>query len=178
MPRKDVPSASAEGMHIDEILSPKRIGLRLTVSTREGLLEELSALLSADQPTLNRQTVLDSLLERERIGNTGIGHGIALPHGRLKDLPRPIGAFATLAQGMDYHAIDDKPVTMAFALLVPDDAAEEHLILLSRLAGIFRNYDTRQELLAAQTTEEICQHFARAENDATRGLHVHTDSHG
>ena len=165
-------------MRIEDLLSPKRIGLRLAVSSREDLIEELSALLSAGEPGLDRQTVLRALLEREHLGSTGIGHGIAIPHGRLKGLPRSIGAFVTLAQGMDYHAIDHKPVTMAFALLVPDDAAEEHLILLSRLAGIFRNHDTRQELLAAQTTEEICQHFARAENDAARGLHVHTDGYG
>jgi PTS system nitrogen regulatory IIA component len=165
-------------MRIDDLLCPERIGIRLAVSTREGLIEELSALLIAGESGLDRQTVLRALLEREHLGSTGIGHGVALPHGRIKGLPRSIGAFASLAQGVDYHAIDHKPVTMAFALLVPDDAAEEHLLILSRLAGIFRNHDTRQELLAAQTTEEICQHFARAENDAARGLHVHTDSHG
>jgi nitrogen PTS system EIIA component len=175
---KGVPSATAADARIGGILSPKRIGLRLTVSTPEDLLEELGTLLSAGDPALDRQTVLRALREREHLGGTGIGHGVALPHGRLKGLPRSIGAFATLARGMDYHAIDRKPVTMAFALLVPDDAAEEHLLILSRLAGIFRNHDTRQELLAAQTTEEICQRFARAENRTARGSHVHADGHG
>ncbi len=178
MPRQGIPSATAEDLRIGEMLSPKRIGLRLTVSTPEGLLEELSALLCAGEPALDRQTVLRALRERERLGSTGIGHGVALPHGRLQGQSRPIGAFVTLAQGVDYHAIDHKPVTMAFALLVPEDATEEHLLILSRLAGIFRNHDTRQELLAAQTTEEICQCFARAENRAARELHVHADGHG
>ncbi len=155
--------STAEGMRIGDLLSPKRIGLRLTASTREDLFEELSALLGTGEPALDRQAILRSLIERERLGSTGIGHGIALPHGRLQGLPRPIGAFATLARGIDYHAVDRKPVTMAFALLVPDDAIETHLRILSRLAGIFQNHDTRQELLAAQTTEEICRHFARAE---------------
>ncbi len=168
MPGTDMPSA-AEGMRIGDLLSPKRVGLRLTVTTKEDLFGELSMLLGTGEPALDRQTILRSLIERELLGSTGIGHGIALPHGRLKGLPRPIGAFVTLVPGMDYHAIDHKPVTMAFALLVPDDAAEEHLRILSRLAGIFQNHDTRLELLAAQTTEEICQHFARAENPAARG---------
>ncbi|MHB8534272.1 MAG: PTS sugar transporter subunit IIA [Sulfuricaulis sp.] len=155
------PSA-AEGVRIGDLLIPERIGIRLTAISGDDLLEKLSELLGTGNPALDRQTVHRALFERECLGSTGIGHGIALPHGRLPGLPRPIGAFVTLAQDLDYHAIDCKPVTMVFALLVPDDAAEEHLLILSRLARFFQNHHTRQELLAAQTTEEIRQYFARA----------------
>ncbi len=168
MPEEGVPSVSPDGTLISEILSPKRITLGLIASRRDDLFRELSTLLSRDGTGLEQHTALNSLLERERQGSTGIGHGIALPHGRLKGLTRSIGAFVTLARAMDYDAIDRKPVTIVFALLVPDNAVEEHLLILSRLAGIFRNHETRQQLLAAQNSEEICQCFARADIRATR----------
>lgn len=168
MPGKHTLSDPATAVHIREILSPERITLKLTVSGKQDLFGQLGALLIRDVAGLDRQSAQNSLIEREQLGSTGIGRGIALPHGRLPGLARSIGAFATLARGMDYGAIDRKPVTMAFALLVPDNAAEEHLLILSRLAGIFRDHETRQELLAAQTTEEICQCFARAENRCAR----------
>jgi PTS system nitrogen regulatory IIA component len=167
MPAGNTPSAGTEGINIGRLLCPQRVTLHLTPAGKDDLLGQLSALLTSDQPDIDRQAALRSLLEREHLGNTGIGQGIALPHGRLQGLSRSIGAFATLAHGMDYHAIDRKPVTMAFALLVPDNAAEEHLLILSRLAGIFRNPETRQQLLAAQTKEEICRCFARPENRVT-----------
>ncbi|MDO8704997.1 MAG: PTS sugar transporter subunit IIA [Sulfuricaulis sp.] len=168
MPGKHTLSDPATAVHIREILPPERITLKLTVSGKEDLFGQLSALLSRDVAGLDRRIGQNSLIERERLGSTGIGQGIALPHGRIPGLARCIGAFTTLAHGMEYGAIDRKPVTMAFALLVPDNAAEEHLLILSRLAGIFRDHETRQELLAAQTTEEICQCFARAENRCAR----------
>lgn len=168
MPGKHTLSDPATAVHIREILSPERITLKLTVAGKADLFGQLGALLSRNMAGLDRQSAQNSLIEREQLGSTGIGQGIALPHGRLPGLARCIGAFATLAHGMDYGAIDHKPVTMAFALLVPDNAAEEHLLILSRLAGIFRDHETRQELLAAQTTEEICQCFARAENRCAR----------
>lgn len=85
-----------------------------------------------------------------------------------RDRNSPSGPWPTLTHGLDYDAIGRKPVTMAFALLVPDNAVEVELRLRSRLAGIFRIHELRQQLLAAQTTEEICQCFARDENRATR----------
>ena len=158
-----MPSVSAAVMPISDILSPKRVTLGMIASGKDDLFRELGALLSTDATGLEQHAALNSLVERERQGSTGIGHGIALPHGRLRGLTRAVGAFVTLARAMDYGAIDRKPVTMVFALLVPDDAAEGHLLILSRLAGIFRNHETRLQLLAAQNSEEICQCFARAE---------------
>jgi len=158
----------AEGLVIPELLAPSRVARGLCVSGKDALFEALGALLHCAEPDLSRETIVAALLEREHLGGTGIGQGVAVPHGRVPRLGRFIGAFVTVAQAMDYHAIDGKPVTMAFALLVPEHAVQEHLRILSRLAGIFRNSETRQELLAAQTTEEICQCFARAESRADR----------
>jgi len=158
----------SEGLVIPELLAPSRIARGLRVAGKTELFETLGALLNRAEPDLSRKTILSALLEREHLGGTGIGQGVAIPHGRVPGLDRFVGAFVTLAQAMDYHAIDGKPVTMVFALLVPEQAVQEHLLILSRLAGIFRNSETRQELLAAQTTEEICQCFAHAENRADR----------
>jgi len=157
-----------EGLVIPELLAPSRIARGLRVAGKNELFEALGALLNRAEPALSRETILAALREREHLGDTGIGLGVAIPHGRVPGLGRFVGAFVTLAQAMDYHAIDGKPVTMVFALLVPEQAVQEHLLILSRLAGIFRNSETRQELLAAQTTEEICQCFTRAENRADR----------
>ncbi len=158
----------SEGFVISGLLAPARIARGLRVAGKDELFEALGTLLSHAEPALSRATILTALLEREHLGSTGIGQGMAIPHGRVPGLERCIGAFVTLARPMDYHAIDGKPVTMVFALLVPEQAVQEHLLILSRLAGIFRHPETRQELLAAQTTEETCQCFARAENRADR----------
>ena len=158
----------AEGLVIPELLAPSRVARGLRVSGKDSLFEALGGLLNWAEPDLSRETILAALLERERLGGTGIGQGVAVPHGRVPGLGRFIGTVVTVAPAMDYHAIDGKPVTMVFALLVPEHAVQEHLLILSRLAGIFRNSETRQELLAAQTTEEICQCFARAESRADR----------
>lgn len=158
----------SEGLVIPELLAPTRIARGLRVAGKDMLFEVLGALLNRAEPDLARETILSALLALEHLGSTGIGQGVAVPHGRVPGLGRSVGAFVTLAHHMDYHAGDGKPVTMVFALLVPEQAVQEHLLILSRLAGLFRNSETRQELLAAQTTEEIWRCFARAENRADR----------
>lgn len=142
-------------MRIQEIISPKRVTVSVPVSSKKRLLEKLSALLGEDQSEVNVQAAFQSLIERERLGSTGIGEGVALPHGRLKGLKRAVGAFVTLEREMDYDAIDHKPVKMAFALLVPENANEEHLKLLAELAELFHKSEVRRQLLQAKTPEEL-----------------------
>lgn len=142
-------------MRIQEILSPQRVTVRLPCHTKKRLLEKLSALLSEGEPEVDVHAAFQSLFERERLGSTGIGEGVALPHGRLKGLKKAVGAFATLETEMDYESLDRKPVRMAFALLVPEHASEEHLKLLATLADIFHKKEVRQQLLEAKTPEEL-----------------------
>lgn len=142
-------------MRIQEILSPQRVTVRLPCHTKKRLLEKLSALLSEGEPEVDVHAAFQSLFERERLGSTGIGEGVALPHGRLKGLKKAVGAFATLETEMDYESLDRKPVRMAFALLVPEHASEEHLKLLAALADIFHKKEVRQQLLEAKTPEEL-----------------------
>jgi nitrogen PTS system EIIA component len=143
-------------MRIHDILTPKRIAIHLRVSSKKRLLEEICVLLSADTTSgVDAAAAFQSLLDRERLGTTAIGHGVALPHGRLKGLQTVVGAFATLAEEIDCDAVDSKPIRLVFALLVPEDASEEHLQLLAQLAAIFDNKDLCEQLSHAVSQDEV-----------------------
>ncbi len=142
-------------MPIQNLISLQRVLRSVPASNKDHLLEQLSALLGAGAPDLDTQVALQSMIDRERLGSTGIGDGVALPHGRLKGLTQAIGAFVTLEHEIDYNSLDRKPVRMAFALLVPDSATQEHLQLLRELAIIFSNKNVREHLLHAASAEEM-----------------------
>lgn len=124
-------------MQLKKLLTPKRVAVFMTASSKKRALEKIGSLLHNGNTELDGNAAFRALIERERLGSTGIGNGIALPHGRLKGLRNPIGAFATLAKEMDFDSADGKPVKMMFALLVPENASEEHLQILSTLATTF-----------------------------------------
>lgn len=143
-------------MRIHDILTPRRIAIRLHVSSKKRLLEEICALLASDITSgIDSVGAFQSLLERERLGTTAIGHGVALPHGRLKGLQTPVGAFATLAEEIDCDAADGKPIRLVFALLVPEDANEEHLQLLAQLASMFNDKELCQQLSRAVSQDTV-----------------------
>lgn len=124
-------------MKISTLLSPARLACHQDSSSKKRTLELLSQLLSASLPAYSEGELFDSLIGRERLGSTGMGHGVALPHGRLRGLQAPIAAFVSLAQGIDYDAPDNQPVDLLFALLVPEESTEEHLQILASLAAMF-----------------------------------------
>lgn len=144
-------------MQMNELISPNRVDTSLTVTSKKRLLEKISNLLRQDEPELDENAAFQSLFEREKLGSTAIGEGVALPHGRLKGINKAIGAFAILNEAMDYDAIDHKPVKMVFALLVPEHANKEHLDILADLANKFRNKQLRERLLNAHNGHEIYQ---------------------
>ena len=130
--------------------------------SRKRLLELLTELLTNGQDDVNPRTVFQTLVDRERLGSTGIGHGVALPHGRVEGLERPLGAIAVLDEPLDYDALDGEPVRLAFGLLVPAQATEEHLRILARLAQLFSNSSLRQELLSSASSNQCYQHLVTA----------------
>lgn len=142
-------------MYIQNLLSQARVSLGVPAKDKKRLFEHIGALLHRGADTLDAQQASDALLQRERLGSTGIGAGVALPHGRVKGLASATGAFCTLQRALDYEAIDQKPVTMVFALLVPEEASDEHLKILAELAGLFSNKAYRERLLEARTPEEL-----------------------
>jgi len=131
-----------------------RIGNGLQISSKKRLLQVLGELLALDHPDLDPEGVFEHLLERERLGSTGLGHGVALPHARMKEVTDAVGAFVQLQEGVSFDAIDDKPVDLVFALLVPESANEMHLQLLSQLAAMFNDPQVRQELRGATSAEQ------------------------
>jgi PTS system nitrogen regulatory IIA component len=138
-----------------QFIALERIGNGLEIASKKRLLEVLAELLASDVPGLTPDTVFEQLLERERLGSTGLGHGIALPHARMKDVNEALGAFVQLRDGVDFDAIDDRPVDLAFAMLVPDSASEVHLQLLSKLAAMFDNRGLREQLREAGDRQGI-----------------------
>jgi PTS system nitrogen regulatory IIA component len=120
-----------------DLLTPERVVYATGVASKKRALEQLSTLLAKGEPSLTPTQIFDSLLARERLGSTGLGRGVAIPHGRMKQGEQAVGAFVKLAQGIDFDAADRQPVGMLFALLVPEQATEEHLQLLAQLARMF-----------------------------------------
>lgn len=142
----------------------ERVRLGYTASSKKRMLQEMGELLASPQPGLEENDVFDRLLERERLGSTGMGQGIALPHARMDGIGQARGAFLQLQGPIDYDAVDRMPVDLAFGLLVPQEATQEHLNLLATLAGLFRDPQFCMTLREASRPAEVLQLFlARAE---------------
>jgi PTS system nitrogen regulatory IIA component len=124
-------------MQVSELLDLDRISCNHQAASKKRVLEQLSQLLADDQQDLSATQVFDSLISRERLGSTGLGRGVAIPHGRVKSNNKTIAAVIKLQHGIDYDAVDNNPVDLFFALLVPEDSTEEHLQLLAQLAEMF-----------------------------------------
>jgi len=101
------------------------------------------------------RTIEDAVMERERLGSTGVGEGVAIPHARLAGLTAPVGGFLRLAQGVDFEAIDDRPCDLIFMLLAPDGAGADHLRALAQVSRFFRQPAIRDGLRKARNEEEI-----------------------
>ncbi len=130
---------------IAKLLPPSNIVLDLDVTSKKRLFEQAGLLFENNQG-IARSLVFDSLFARERLGSTGLGQGVAIPHGRIKGLKDAVGAFMRLATPVPFDAPDGKPVALAFVLLVPEQATEQHLQVLSELAQIFSDRDLREAL--------------------------------
>lgn len=142
-------------MSLRDILSPARVALHLPTPDKNGLLQSVGKLLATGNPGLDPATVFQGLTDRESLGSTGIGGGVAIPHARLPGLPQATGALALLAQPLEYQSIDRRPVRLVFALLVPEEATTGHLQLLALLTRRFSNPVARERMLQAKTALEL-----------------------
>ena len=134
-------------------LTADRISCQSGAASKKRVLEELGGLLAASAEGLLKDRVFDKLLERERLGSTGLGQGIALPHARIKGVEDARGAFVQLQSAVDFDAIDDQPVDLVFGLLVPEEATQKHLDLLAKLATLFSDTDFCDSLRKAKDQE-------------------------
>lgn len=127
---------------------------QLKVTSKKQALQELSR-LSADITGLDERTVFEILVERERLGTTGVGGGVAIPHGKHGDLDRLYGLFARLEQAVDYDSVDEQPVDLIFLLLAPETAGADHLKALARVSRKLRDSDTCEKLRGSESAEAL-----------------------
>lgn len=138
-------------MQLTTILTPERCLCRAPGTSKKRVLETISQFIGKQVDQLDADELFGNLLARERLGSTGLGGGIAIPHCRLKQLDRVIGALITLEQSIDFEAVDDKPVDLLFTLVVPEQATQEHLNTLAALAELFSQPAFCERLRAADT---------------------------
>ncbi|MCC6611451.1 MAG: PTS IIA-like nitrogen regulatory protein PtsN [Burkholderiales bacterium] len=130
---------------VAKLLPPANIVLDLEVSSKKRMFEQVGLLFENHQG-IARSLVFESLFARERLGSTGLGQSVAIPHGRIKGLKDPVGAFLRLRTPVPFDAPDGKPVSLVFVLLVPEQATEQHLQILSELAQMFSDRGLREQL--------------------------------
>ena len=132
-------------MEISDLISESAVIADLKVTSKKQALQEL-ATKAAQATDVGSRQVFDTLLERERLGTTGIGNGVAIPHGRLPGLERPAGVFARLKTPVDFEAIDGEPVDLIFLLLAPESAGADHLKALARVSRLLRDRSMCEKL--------------------------------
>ena len=142
-------------MFPDGFIVEKRIGCKVEAASKKRVLEQLGQRLALAVPALTQDSVFDALLQRERLGSTGLGKGIALPHARMSQVAKAVGAFVQVPEGVDFDAVDNQPVDLAFAMLVPEEATDEHLKLLAQLAKMFSDGAFCNALRKAESSEEL-----------------------
>ena len=154
-------------MEIVDLLAPEAVLATLKAQNKKQLLQELSE-HAARLTGLPERRIFETLVERERLGSTGMGQGIAVPHGRLANLPRITGFFARLETPIPYDAVDNQPVDLVFLLLAPEDAGADHLKALARVSRLFRDRAMCEKLrgtdnvdaLTALLTDRAASHAA------------------
>jgi PTS system nitrogen regulatory IIA component len=142
-------------MKIIDILDKNSIVEDFASRDKKGALEELIAVLVENGRLDDKENALQVLLEREKLGSTGIGDGIAIPHGKLKEIKGIICSFGRSREGIDFQSIDEKPTHLFFLLLAPEDSAGEHLKALARLSRLLKDSQFRKRLTEANSKEEI-----------------------
>jgi PTS system nitrogen regulatory IIA component len=141
-------------MEIHDLIAPDRVIPNLKTTSKKQALQEL-ARAAAETVGLHEKAVFEVLLERERLGSTGVGYGVAIPHGKLPGLKRLYGFFARLASPIDFEAVDDQPVDLVFLLLAPETAGADHLKALARISRLLRDRETCEKLRGSDSGDAI-----------------------
>lgn len=142
-------------MLISDLLSPERICCDVQSSSKKRLLELISEELARDSDELSKREIFESLCARERLGSTGLGNGVAIPHGRIKGSSHVQATFIRLKKPVPFDSVDSEPVDLLFCLAVPEDCGEDHLKLLAQVAELFSDSEVLQGLREAETPAQI-----------------------
>lgn len=150
-------AAARDIMKLADYLGKEDVLPNLAAATKEEALAELAVSLADRHPSLEREDVLQVLVERERLGSTGIGDGIAIPHGKLRTASELMLLFARSSAGVAFGALDGRPVQLFFVLLAPQSAAVLHLKMLARISRVLKDPAVRRDLIAAPDTDMLYQ---------------------
>ena len=141
-------------MPLTDLITPNSVIAGLKVNSKKQLLQELAA-RAAELSGQSERTILEFLQQREKLGSTGVGNGIAIPHGKLPKLDRLFGLFARLDRPIDFEALDDAPVDLVFLLLAPENAGADHLKALARVARLLRDAEIARKLRGSRDAEAL-----------------------
>jgi PTS system nitrogen regulatory IIA component len=141
-------------MNLSDLLKPEAVLPSMHAQSKKQVLQELSG-VAARLTGLTEREIFDTLLQRERLGSTGVGQGVAIPHGKLKALDRLVGVFGRLARPVDFDSLDEQPVDVVFVLLAPETAGADHLKALARIARILRDPAMAQKLRSALNADGL-----------------------
>jgi PTS system nitrogen regulatory IIA component len=142
-------------MKLAQLINKESVVCNADVSSKKRALEFLAGLLAGSSESADALDIFQHLTEREKLGSTSLGHGVAIPHARTSGSDRAIGAFIKLEQGIDFDSPDNKPTDLLFALMVPEHYTDEHLEILSGLASCFSDEALCQNLRSATTSQEL-----------------------
>lgn len=154
-------------MQLSELLSPDCTKCAVEGASKKRLLETISHIAAPKLVGITRHDIFESLLNRERLGSTGIGLGIAIPHGRLANATQPVAVLITLAKPIEFDAIDNQPVDIIFALLVPESEHENHLQTLAAVARRMNDKVCTRALRQATSDNDLYQIFVDESNDGS-----------
>jgi PTS system nitrogen regulatory IIA component len=141
-------------MDLSDLISPASIVPALKVQSKKQALQELCA-RAARRTGLSEREIFDTILQREKLGSTGVGHGVAIPHGKLHSIDTLTGEFARLSKPVDFDALDDQPVDLVFLLLAPESAGADHLKALARIARVLRDQSIAQKIRSSNGADAI-----------------------
>jgi PTS system nitrogen regulatory IIA component len=150
-------------MKILDILDKKLIIPQLASKNKEGVLRELVHVLSQVEKQVNEERLIEVLLERESLGSTGIGDGVAIPHGKSKEVKKILASFGRSLPGMDFQSLDGKPAHLFFLLIAPENSAGIHLKALAQISRLMKDQGFRKRLLEADSAEEIYNLFSEGD---------------
>lgn len=142
---------------LEQTLTLDRCFVDIASESKKAILEQIAQLLEDSIPDLDRHGTFENLIAREKLGSTGFGNGIAIPHCRISGCSQPACMVLQLEHAIDFDAIDAEPVDLLFVLVVPEDATEAHLGLLSAIAGMLNKSTVREDLRSATTSQELYQ---------------------
>ena len=152
-------------MKLTEIIEENNIIPDLKAKDKKGVLEELAAVISRHEPSIDKGALVKVLVERERLGSTGIGDGVAIPHGKMNGVSHPIISFGRSRQGLDFDSMDGQLAHLFFLLIAPEDSSSVHLQVLAKIAKILKNRDFRKKLMEPGTKKELYQTIVQTDEE-------------